>query len=232
MKYKLIEEDGTRWIARPHNGGDVGDMRDIVDELNNLLQERNKLEVALNAALSGEDREGLGEKTLTKRHNWRLTKLSEDGLITTNYSSNCGPVDVTHVVTAPSVKEWLAGDILVDIAPSHPRHLIESAAMAGLRRWQQDVERLISGEDLDPTSATPLLVLEARLTGLKLLAEEAQERVASWETKISEVMPADFKDWWQNDKSEWPLVTQLVIRSLKDREELAWKMLEQKNGND
>jgi len=38
-------------------------------------------------------------------------------------------------------------------------------------------------------------------------------------------MPPDFKDWWQNDRSEWPLIARLTIESLREREELAWSML-------
>ena len=43
--------------------------------------------------------------------------------------------------------------------------------------------------------------------------------IEEWEQELSAVMPADFKDWWQNSKREWPAVAAEVIRSLrKDRD--------------
>lgn len=48
--------------------------------------------------------------------------------------------------------------------------------------------------------------------------------LVKWESEISKVMPPDFKDWWQNSRADWPLVTRMVIESLKEREELAWSM--------
>ena len=35
--YRLISDDGERWIGKPDNNGDLGDMQDTVDELNRLL---------------------------------------------------------------------------------------------------------------------------------------------------------------------------------------------------
>lgn len=49
----------------------------------------------------------------------------------------------------------------------------------------------------------------------------AQERIQLWETELSQVMPADFKDWWENSKAEWPVVARIVIESLRKRELLA-----------
>lgn len=42
---------------------------------------------------------------------------------------------------------------------------------------------------------------------------ELESELATWESELSKVMPPDFKDWWQNSKSEWPLVARLVIES-------------------
>ena len=39
----------TPWISAPRNGGDVGDMSDIVDELNRLKRERDELRDAVTA---------------------------------------------------------------------------------------------------------------------------------------------------------------------------------------
>ena len=48
-KYKLIDDQfKDKWINKPNNMGDVGDLQDITDELNNLLHERDK---ALNESL-------------------------------------------------------------------------------------------------------------------------------------------------------------------------------------
>jgi hypothetical protein len=45
------------------------------------------------------------------------------------------------------------------------------------------------------------------------------ERLQSYDEELSKVMFPDFKDWWQNSKNEWPLVSRLVIEDLrKDNE--------------
>ena len=38
-----------------------------------------------------------------------------------------------------------------------------------------------------------------------------------YETRLSAVMPIDFKDWHQNSKAEWPEVAALVISSQRER---------------
>lgn len=35
--YRLMNDAGERWIGKPDNGGDLGDMQDTVAELNRLL---------------------------------------------------------------------------------------------------------------------------------------------------------------------------------------------------
>ena len=48
-KYKLIDDQfKDKWINKQNNMGDVGDLQDITDELNNLLHERDE---ALNESL-------------------------------------------------------------------------------------------------------------------------------------------------------------------------------------
>lgn len=43
------------------------------------------------------------------------------------------------------------------------------------------------------------------------------ERLADWESRLSEEMPSDYKDWHQNSKEEWPTVAALTIRNLRER---------------
>lgn len=50
------------------------------------------------------------------------------------------------------------------------------------------------------------------------------QKLIAWEDEISEVMPDDFSDWWQNDRSEWPMIAAALIRSLKADNERAWDM--------
>ena len=38
-----------------------------------------------------------------------------------------------------------------------------------------------------------------------------------YETRLSAVMPIDFKDWHQNSKAEWPEVAASVISSQRER---------------
>jgi len=52
------------------------------------------------------------------------------------------------------------------------------------------------------------------------------DMLIEWETEISKVMPADYKDWWQNDRAEWPVVARMNIESLREREQLAWDQVE------
>ena len=51
------------------------------------------------------------------------------------------------------------------------------------------------------------------------------DMLVAWETELSKVMPADYKDWWQNSKEEWPMVARMSIESLREREQLVWDML-------
>lgn len=54
----------------------------------------------------------------------------------------------------------------------------------------------------------------------KRLHKEACAANETWERELSAVMPADYKDWWQNSKAEWPVVARLTIKNLrKHREE-------------
>ena len=49
------------------------------------------------------------------------------------------------------------------------------------------------------------------------------QKLTSWEDELSTEMPPEFKDWWQNDRAEWPMVATALIRSLKADNERAWK---------
>ena len=46
------------------------------------------------------------------------------------------------------------------------------------------------------------------------------ERLKAYDDEISKEMPLDFKDWWENSKDEWPLITRLVLEGR--RKELEW----------
>lgn len=46
------------------------------------------------------------------------------------------------------------------------------------------------------------------------------ERLKAYDEEISKVMPEDFKDWWENSKDEWPLVTRLVLEARQ--EDIEW----------
>jgi hypothetical protein len=60
-------------------------------------------------------------------------------------------------------------------------------------------------------------------------APEAQQpagraSVDDWERELSAVMPADFKDWWQNSRREWPAVAAEVIKSLRLDRDAGWEV--------
>ena len=46
------------------------------------------------------------------------------------------------------------------------------------------------------------------------------ERLKLYDEEISKEMPLDFKDFWENSKEEWPLVTRLVLEG--SREQVEW----------
>lgn len=50
--------------------------------------------------------------------------------------------------------------------------------------------------------------------------------VEQWEAALTAVMPADFKDWHQNSRWEWPEIAAGVIRNLRHREGEAWAIVE------
>lgn len=42
-------------------------------------------------------------------------------------------------------------------------------------------------------------------------------RLKRYDDLLSSVMPADFKDWHQNNKEEWPEIASLVLTNLRER---------------
>ena len=54
---------------------------------------------------------------------------------------------------------------------------------------------------------------------IKLL--DMAERCADYDRRLSEVMPADFKDWHDNGPKEWPEVAAGTIKRLRERLEQA-----------
>lgn len=50
-------------------------------------------------------------------------------------------------------------------------------------------------------------------------------RLKRYDEELSAVISKDYKDWWENSKEEWPIVARGVIESLREREELAWEMI-------
>jgi len=50
------------------------------------------------------------------------------------------------------------------------------------------------------------------------------QALRKWEDELSMEMSPEFKDWWQNDRAEWPMLTTALIRSLKADNERAWDM--------
>ena len=61
-------------------------------------------------------------------------------------------------------------------------------------------------------------------TGQKEMATIARQlecELNAFHDELSKVMPPDYKDWWQNSKTEWPLVARLTIENLREREQSA-----------
>lgn len=51
-------------------------------------------------------------------------------------------------------------------------------------------------------------------------------RLARYDDLLSKVMPADFKDWHQNSKEEWPEIAAFVITNLREHLDDANKELD------
>jgi hypothetical protein len=86
------------------------------------------------------------------------------------------------------------------------------------------------GGGMTPTKAE---ALAARAETLAIAeaqaAPEAQQpagraSVDDWERELSAAMPADFKDWWQNSRREWPAVAAEVIKSLRLDRDAGWEV--------
>jgi phytoene dehydrogenase-like protein len=42
------------------------------------------------------------------------------------------------------------------------------------------------------------------------------KRLQRYDDEISKEMPEDYKDWWQNSKEEWPLITRLTLEGRRE----------------
>jgi len=51
------------------------------------------------------------------------------------------------------------------------------------------------------------------------------KRLWDYDTRLTAVMPPDYKDWHENSKTEWPLVAALTIQNLREREDWALNAL-------
>jgi len=47
--------------------------------------------------------------------------------------------------------------------------------------------------------------------------------------ELSKVMPEDFKDWFQNDPSELPIIARHIIEDLKKENKMLWDMIDNVN---
>ena len=58
------------------------------------------------------------------------------------------------------------------------------------------------------------------------------ERCADYDRRLTEVMPADFKDWHQNSRREWPEVAAGVVTNLRERLEQAERAAENREAQE
>jgi hypothetical protein len=76
----------------------------------------------------------------------------------------------------------------------------------------------------------PHRVMDRAIREIRELRKFVNEEMAplrqlaqTYERELSAVMPPDFKDWWENDRTEWPLVAKSVIEGLREREHFAYE---------
>lgn len=74
--------------------------------------------------------------------------------------------------------------------------------------------------------------LQRRIRELELEVESLKSRVLDddnikrFMAPLTAIMPSDFKDWHQNEPSEWPVIAASVIKMHEDNENLAWEQAE------
>lgn len=93
----------------------------------------------------------------------------------------------------------------------------EARALADALRAEY-LDGVLSAETLPRAAA----MLEAQAAEIERLRAEVQ----SWRDTLSAVMPADLKDWHENDPAEWPQVAADLIETLRTSDALAWEGVE------
>ena len=74
--------------------------------------------------------------------------------------------------------------------------------------------------DAEWQSITASAPWDAAADQMANLARKLEREITQWQSELSKVMPPDFKDWWHNSKTEWPLVARLVIEGKNRNAEL------------
>jgi len=110
---------------------------------------------------------------------------------------------------ARSLERELQG-VMEKLAESEVRNLRLNRLERELEEAMSNTPRTDEAEANALMSGIPLSMLCRQLE--RELAE-ANKLIASYETELSKEMPPDFKDWWENDKSEWPIVARLVLEN-------------------
>lgn len=75
-----------------------------------------------------------------------------------------------------------------------------------------------------PHGFAPDDMVAAYKLGRSHVEPKGSATVEQWEAALSAVMPADFKDWWQNSRTEWPAVAAAVIQAQRADRDLGWEM--------
>lgn len=52
-----------------------------------------------------------------------------------------------------------------------------------------------------------------------------REKLNRWEEELSTCFPYDCKDWWSNNRDEWPEVARMTIEGLKRQVDQASRVL-------
>lgn len=113
--------------------------------------------------------------------------------------------------SAPGAVDWESLRKIVDSLNSLANNVIRKYGTCAPAALEEVAKRLLALIDQQP-------------------AAPQGTTVADYERELSAVMPADFKDWHQNSRAEWPQVSAGVIRSL--REQLAFAQAHPPQGED
>lgn len=148
-------------------------------------------------------------KTLDSGH---FVLLGEDGYRLLDMAERCAKAERRHQEST----QWYA---------SRWERLRAEILPVGSEAEKKACDIMANGKllmDHAPESPLARAIARAEMAEAKAAnLRERAERCADYDSRLTEVMPKDFKDWHQNSRREWPEVAAWTITNLRQREDWA-----------